>query len=257
MAIPLPLLLSIPKGVSGPTGEPDQAMDNKPSKLKKLKVEAVIFDLDGTLIDSIGIYFMIVENALERLNLPTVSRASIQAAAEDENFNWGLVLPDELMNRKTEIIDRAREITNKIAPPLFEKNVKLIPGADLVLKSISSNGLKIGLVTSTRRSFLKIKMRPLKSAGVADLFEAIISSDDTQKRKPAPEPLLACARQLRVEPDKCAYVGDTRTDMRAGQAAAMKTIGVLTGFDELKLLQKETPDAVIDSIGNLMEVIEF
>ena len=228
-----------------------------PLKHKKLKVKAIIFDLDGTLIDSIDIYFTIVEKALERLNLPPVSRASILEAAESENFNWDLVLPEELTNRKTKIIDQAWEIINEIAPPLFEKNVKLIPGADGTLKRMASNGLKIGLVTSTRRSYLKIKMQPLKSAGVAELFEAIITSDDTQKRKPDPEPLLACARQLRVEADKCAYVGDTRTDMQAGQAAGMKTIGVLTGFDELQLLQKETPDAIIDSIGHLLEVIAF
>jgi phosphoglycolate phosphatase len=228
-----------------------------PLKHKKLKVKAIIFDLDGTLIDSIEIYFAIVDKALERLNLPPVSRASILAAAESENFNWDLVLPQESRTRKTKIIDQAWDIINEIAPPLFEKNVKLIPGADRILKRISSNGLKIGLVTSTRKSYLKIKMQPLKSAGVADLFKAIITSDDTQKRKPDPEPLLACARELRVEPDKCAYVGDTRTDMQAGRAAGMKTIGVLTGFDERKLLQKEAPDAIIDSIGHLLEVIAF
>ena len=228
-----------------------------PLKHKKLKVKAIIFDLDGTLIDSIDIYFTIVEKALERLNLPPVSRASILAAAESENFNWDLVLPEQSRNRKTKMIDQAWEIINEIAPPLFEKNVKLIPGADGTLKRIASSGLKIGLVTSTRRSYLKIKMQPLTSAGVEELFEAIITSDDTQKRKPDSEPLLACARQLRVEADKCAYVGDTRTDMQAGQAAGMKTIGVLTGFDERQLLQKETPDAIIDSIGHLMEVIAF
>lgn len=226
-----------------------------PLKQKKLKVKGIIFDLDGTLIDSIDIYFTIVEKVLERLNMPSVSRASILAAAESENFNWDLVLPEELTKRKTEIIDQAWEIVDEIAPPLFEKNVKLMPGADRILKRMASDGLKIGLVTSTRRSYLKIKMQPLKTAGVAELFKAIITSDDTQKRKPAADPLIACAQKLRLDPYKCAYVGDTHTDMQAGRAAGMKTIGVLTGFDPLELLQKETPDAIIESIGHLMEVI--
>lgn len=226
-----------------------------PLKQKKLKVKGIIFDLDGTLIDSIEIYFTIVEKVLERLNLPPVSRASILAAAESENFNWDLVLPEELTKRKTEIIDQAWEIVDEIAPPLFEKNVKLMPGADRILKRMASDGLKVGLVTSTRRSYLKIKMQPLKTAGVAELFEAIITSDDTRKRKPAADPLIACAQKLRLDPYKCAYVGDTHTDMQAGRAAGMKTIGVLTGFDPLELLQKETPDAIIESIGHLMEVI--
>ena len=239
------------------TGEPAQPMDNMSPSQKKLKVKAIIFDLDGTLIDSIDIYFTIVEKALERLNLPPVSRAGILAAAESESFDWNLILPEELTKGKMEIIDRAWEIINEIAPPLFEKNVKLIPGADRILKRISANGLKIGLVTSTRRSHLKIKMQPLKRAGVAELFKVIITADDIQRKKPAPEPLIACAQQLDVNPDKCAYIGDTHTDMQAGQAAGMQTIGVLTGFDELKLLQKEMPDAIIDSVGHLLEVIAF
>lgn len=232
-------------------------MDNMTEKQKKLKLGAVIFDLDGTLIDSIEIYFMIVEKALERLKLPPVSRDTILAAAESEDFNWGLILPEELMSRKTGIIDQIWEIIDAIAPPLFEKNVKLIPGAEAVLKRISSNGMKIGLVTSTRRSFLKIKLQPFKGAGIAELFEVIITPDDVQQKKPAPEPLIACAQQLNVSPDQCAYIGDTRFDMQAARAAGMKTIGVLTGFDPPQSLQKETPDAIIDSIGHLMEVIAF
>jgi len=206
---------------------------------KKLKVKAIIFDLDGTLIDSINIYFMIVENVLQRLNLPPVSRAAILAAAESENFNWDLVLPKELTDHKAKIIDQAWEVIDEIAPPLFEKNVKLMPGADGILRRVSAKGLKLGLVTSTRRSYLGIKMQPLRSAGVAEVFAAIITSDDTQKRKPAAEPLTTCAQKLRMNP------------------AGMKTIGVLSGFDDLKSLQKEKPDAIIDSIGHLMDVIAF
>ena len=74
-------------------------------KQKKLKVAAVIFDLDGTLIDSIDIYFTIVEKALERLNLPGVPRSRILAAAESEDFKWELVLPPDTIKRKEEIVE--------------------------------------------------------------------------------------------------------------------------------------------------------
>ncbi len=58
-----------------------------------------------------------------------------------------------------------------------------------------------------------------------------------------------------MNPNKCVYVGDTRTDMQAGKAAGMRTVGVLTGFDEYEILEKENPDAIIDSVQNLLEVI--
>ena len=222
---------------------------------KKLKVDAVIFDLDGTLIDSIDIYFAIVENALEKLQLPAVSRNQILAAAESENFNWELVLPQEVLKRKQTVIDEAWAVINEIAPRMFADNVEIIRGADRIVKYIASNGIKIGLATSTQRRYLKIKMEPLRHAGVDELFDVIITSDDVEKRKPAPDPLIACAKKLDLQPKNCVYVGDTATDIKAGKAAGMATIGVLTGFDEQKMLEKESPDAILDSVRNLETVI--
>ena len=218
-------------------------------------MDAVIFDLDGTLIDSIDIYFMIVENTLERLHLPAVSRSRILAAAESEDFKWELVLPQEALNRKETIIDEAWAIINEIAPQMFADNTDLIQGADHMIKYVVSNGMKIGLVTSTRRQHLKNKMQPLENAGVAKLFEAIITSDDVEKRKPAPDPLIACAKQLDLQPASCVYVGDTATDVKAGKAAGMRTVGVLTGFDDYESLNQEKPDAIINSVQNLSAVI--
>jgi HAD superfamily hydrolase (TIGR01662 family) len=225
------------------------------SKQKKLKVAAVIFDLDGTLIDSIDIYFTIVENALKRLNLPAVSRNQIIAAAESEEFKWELILPQEVLSRKEEIIDETWAVINEIAPQMFADNLELILGAERIVESLSSNGLKIGLVTSTQRQYLETKMQPLKNAGVDTLFEAIITADDIEKRKPAPDPLIACAQQLELKSGGCVYVGDTTTDIKAGKAAGMRTIGVLTGFDGYETLETENPDAIIESVRNLMEVI--
>jgi HAD superfamily hydrolase (TIGR01662 family) len=222
---------------------------------KKLKVDAVIFDLDGTLIDSIDIYFAIVENALEKLQLPAVSRNQILAAAESENFNWELVLPQEVLKRKQTVIDEAWAVINEIAPRMFADNVEIIRGAERIVKYIASNGIKIGLVTSTQRRYLKIKMQPLRDAGVDQLFDVIITSDDVEKRKPAPDPLIACAKRLDLQPENCVYVGDTATDIKAGKAAGMRTIGVLTGFDGHKMLEKESPDAILDSVRNLETVI--
>jgi HAD superfamily hydrolase (TIGR01549 family) len=221
----------------------------------KLSVHAVIFDMDGTLIDSIDIYFKIVEIALERLKLPQVSRKKILDAAEDGDFNWEVVLPDEVHHKKDEIIEEAWEIINEIAPQMFQENLELIGGADHILQSISKSALRIGMVTSTQRKYLETKMQPLKHAGVEELFEVIITSDDVPGRKPDPDPLIECARRLDMNPNKCCYVGDTRTDIKAGKAAGMKTIAVLTGFDDYDMLSNEGPDAIIDSIHNLLDVI--
>ena len=227
-----------------------------PSDRDKLSVDAVIFDMDGTLIDSIDIYFEIVEIALKRLELPPVSRNKILDAAETRDFNWDLVLPDEVIDKKDEIIADAWEIINEIAPQMFAERLELIRGADRILQNISARIPKIGLVTSTQQQYLKIKMQPLETAGVEKLFDVIITSDDVPNRKPDPDPLIECARRLDVKADKCVYVGDTRTDIKAGKAAGMHTVGVLTGFDDFNSLNQEMPDAIIASIKDLMDVIE-
>ena len=150
------------------------------SQETKLIVEAVIFDLDGTLIDSIDIYFRIVETALEQLNLPPVSRSKILAAAESEDFKWELVLPSEVLHNKKNIIDDAWAVINEIAPQMFADDLVIIEGADAILKMISTSGLKIGLVTSTQKHYLETKMLPLKSAGVDNLIEVVITSNEVE-----------------------------------------------------------------------------
>ena len=223
----------------------------------KLYVQAVIFDMDGTLIDSIETYYRIVEIALKRLKMPPVPRRKILDAAEDGDFNWEVVLPGEVLNNNDGIIAAAWEIIGEVAPQMFAENITLIRGADHILQTISKGIPRIGLVTSTPQRDLKMKMEPLKTAGVDKLFEVIITSDDVEKRKPAPDPLLVCAEKFRMKSEKCVYVGDTRIDIKAGKAAGMKTVGVLSGFDHYDMLASESPDAIIDSIRNLVEVIEI
>jgi 2-phosphoglycolate phosphatase len=221
----------------------------------KFQVDAVIFDLDGTLIDSIGIYFKIVDMVFEKLNLPPVSSEAILKAVKDGDFDWECVLPDDVKDRKDEIISDAVKIILEIYPRMFGKDLKLISGADRVLETISRDGLRIGLVTSTPQRGMVHKMQPLKKAGIDKLFEAIITTDDVKNKKPAAEPLVECLRRLQVDANRSVYVGDTRVDIKAGKAAGMRTIGVLTGFDDRTALGKEEPDAIIQSVKDLPDII--
>lgn len=222
---------------------------------KKLKVEAVLFDLDGTLIDSAPIYYQIIDIVFERLGVPPVSRKTLQEAMDDGDFDWDYVLPDPMKSRKEELIAEARKIIDDIAPPMFRRQIKLIPGAAETCKKIAAQGMKIGLVTSTPTDYISVKLTPLREAGVENLLQVIITADDVVNKKPHAEPLIKGSKDLSVAIEHCVYVGDTRVDIRAGNAAGMKTVGVLTGFDDFKALKRENPDAIIDSIAQLDETI--
>ena len=177
------------------------------------------------------------------------------AAMDDGDFNWGCVLPDHMKKRKNELSKKARGIVDEISPAMFHNQVKLIPGTDVILNEIAVTGIKIGLVTSTPSQRMAVKMIPLSNAGLVDFLEVIVTADDVRHKKPSAEPLIQCSQKLGVPLNKCVYVGDTRVDIRAGKAASMGTVGVLTGFDDYDALKNETPDAIINSIAQLSEIL--
>jgi len=224
-------------------------------KNKKINVNAVLFDLDGTLIDSAPIYYQIIDIVFKRLGVPPVSRQILQDAMDDGDFDWNYVLPASMKSRKEELIVEARGIIEDIAPPMFRQQIKLIPGAAETCKKIAAQGMKIGLVTSTPTDYISVKLIPMRKAGVENLLQVIITADDVVNKKPHAEPLIKGSQKLQVAVEQCVYVGDTRVDIRAGNAAGMRTVGVLTGFDDFKALEKEKPDAIIDSIAQLDETL--
>jgi len=222
---------------------------------RKLNVDAVIFDLDGTLIDSAPVYHRIIDTALARLDVPPVSKETLAEAMKDGGLNWDLVLPQSAKYSPEALKSKALGVIDEISGPMLRAELTLVSGAAEMLHQIDAKGMKLGLVTSTPNKNMVLKLAPLRKAGFDNLFKAVITSDDIRNKKPHAEPLVMCGRKLGVPADRCVYVGDTRVDIRAGKAAGMRTIGVLTGFDVYETLRNETPDAIIDSIVHLMEAI--
>ena len=222
----------------------------------RLPVEAVIFDLDGTLVNTTEIYFGVIDAVLERLGLPPVAREVILDAAKDGEFEWERMLPEERRRDKDHLLKQMWAVRDELFPAMLRERTTLIPGADDLLRKIHKGGTGMGLVTSTPRKNLQYKWMPLGEPGIRHFFSAIITADDVEKRKPSPEAFVACAEKLGVEAKKCAIVGDTRTDIRAGKGAGMITIGVLTGFDSHEQLKAEDPDLIVDSVADLLGRIE-
>ena len=222
-----------------------------PIEKHSLAVDAVIFDLDGTLIDSAPIYYELIDVVFKRLGIPPVDRQVLLEAMQDGEFEWDLVLPEGMKPSKEEVIKNAQIIIDDIAPSMFRKQVKLIPGTAQVLKGMAAEGLRLALATSTLRDYMAVKLAPLRKAGIENLLEVIITADDVRNKKPHAEPLLKCSRMLGLDPGRCAYVGDTRVDIKAGRAAGMQTVGVLTGFDGYEALKNEKPNVIINSIAEL------
>ncbi|MEA2108092.1 MAG: HAD-IA family hydrolase [Pseudomonadota bacterium] len=222
---------------------------------KKLIVEAIMLDLDGTIIDSVKIYHRIVHAVLDKLELPKVCTKQIQKASRDGTFLWEKLFPASMFDDHSQLKDEAWIIAKQLAPEMFNGQVQLLPGAKEILQHISAKGFKIAVVTSTPRQNMHAKLKPLEEAGIIHLLQEILTADDTARKKPAADPLIECSKRLATKTERCVYVGDTQIDIRAGKAAETRTIGVLSGFDNHEMLAEEDPDAIINSLENLPEVI--
>jgi len=222
----------------------------------KTSLDAVIFDLDGTLLDSVGIYFNIVRSALGRLGLPQVSMDAMREAARDDMFEWESVLPKSAVVNQPGLPARIQSVAKELYGPMFEIEAKPVPGMKGVIDKLVAAGLKLGIVTSTPRENMDIKLTKLAHNGSLNHFQAIITSSDAARKKPAPDPMIECCRQLNVKLENSVYIGDSRCDIKSGRSAGMKTIAVLSGFDDLQALSKEFPDAVIDSVAQLGTIID-
>jgi len=216
---------------------------------------AIAFDLDGTLINSMDAYTRILETAFKEIGLKEDARQIVLSAMRAGGFDWNRLFPAYGDAQRQTMVEKARAVITGVYSRTFRKEVKLIPGAARVLTDIAALGLKLGLVTATHARVLEDKLYPLKQAGVDHLFNAVITTDDVPRGKPAPDPLVACAKRLSVDLGEMLYVGDTCVDLQAGKAAGCMTVGVLTGADDYPSLKAEEPDALFDSVVELRDFL--
>lgn len=217
-------------------------------------IKAMMFDLDGTLIDSVPVYYRLMARILKTVGLPQVPKALVA-----EFMTGGLdvlekMIPEEMKDRKDELIQELITVGRELSRDLFVNEVHLFHGVKDLFDELIRRRILIGIVSSTENRNIERKLAPLARGGIRDALNMVIGIGDVSKRKPAPDPLVECARRLEVQPEKCVYVGDSRVDIQAGKAAGMMTIGVLTGLDDHDALQREHPTMILDSVVEIKEL---
>lgn len=191
----------------------DELMNPK----RKTELKAIIFDLDGVLIDSLDRQHFIFNELRKKYKLKEFTKE------EFKNKMWGSSLK---VNAKNYFEKQDFEKFHKVYNDLVRKHVdkgKLFSDTKKVLEAIKKNNIKIGLVTNTTRDRA---INDLKFNNIQDYFETVVSGDDVEKPKPFPDPILKACEALKVEPDETIYVGDTKTDFKAGKSAGCFFVGM-------------------------------
>ncbi len=215
--------------------------------------DAVLFDLDGTLIDSapdLGAAAdkMRTDRGLDSIPLSHYRPMAGAGARGMIAVAFGLTPDDERFNALREEFFVNYESRMTVLTYVFEGVAELIARID-------EAGLKWGVVTNKSARFTL----PLTQA--MPLFttaQTIISGDTTPHAKPHPAPLLEAARQLNVAPGRCVYVGDDERDIIAGRAAGMPTVAAAYGYLGAKADTREwKADATIVSPASLLNLLRM
>ena len=132
------------------------------------------------------------------------------------------------------------------------KRSMLYPGVEEGLAYLKAQGYKLGCVTNKAAQFT---VPLLKDLGVYDNFEIVISGDTLEKKKPDPLPLLHPAEQLGVKPENAMMLGDSISDVKASRAAGFQITCMSYGYNHGVDINEANPDAVIDSMAELSDIL--
>lgn len=194
----------------------------------------VLFDLDGTLIDSVRLILDSYHHTMATHALP---------ARDDDYWLAGLGTPLTVQfaewaaepHMMEQLVATYREYNLRH----HDDRVQAYPGVAELLPRLRARGLMLGLVTSKNRTGAQ---RGLRVCGLEQHFQVLVCADDVSQPKPHPEPVTRALEALGAEPSRAIYVGDSRHDMASGRAAGVRTGAVLWGPFDRAHLAPTNPD---------------
>jgi pyrophosphatase PpaX len=212
-----------------------------------LPIRTVLFDLDGTLIDSVRLILDSYHHTLAAHGLPPRS---------DEEWLAGVGTP--LTAQFAAWRDDAAMLEALIATyreynlKHHDRMVSVYPGVVEVVRTLKDEGIATGLVTSKNRSGA---LRGLTLARLEALMDVLVCADEVENPKPHPEPVEKAIRLLGADPRSTVYVGDSIHDMRSGRAAGVRTAAVLWGPFGRSHLEGAEPDFWLERPEELLELV--
>jgi phosphoglycolate phosphatase len=217
---------------------------------RPLAAKAVLFDIDGTLVDSVGAFVQVARVAARPHGLEVTEGQVRDCLATGSSF-WKGIVPGDHPGRDAMSKAMAAEAAREW-PRVLREHGRVFEGVVQTLDAMKRLGIALGIVSGARPEVLEL----LRAAGILDRFDAIVLAADVSRRKPDPEGIVKCLRQLRVAPERALYVGDTPIDIRASRAAGVRAIGVLSGACDSATLSAHEPDRLVFSHASLLQVLE-
>jgi phosphoglycolate phosphatase len=229
----------------------DKAKTGRNSSLseKKLKVKGILFDLDGTIVDSKEAYLEAARTAFAAMGQkPPEKRVALEIP---KRLEQGLRINDLVGYDARGFLDVYLETYYSVT----KTKTTPVPNIQLAL-SVLSTRAKLALITMRYVPQTAVAQE-LEQFGLARYFAYVVTALDTVRPKPSPEALIKAVKALDVNMCDCVIVGDSVTDVRAGKSAGAMTVAVLSGLFSHEELDREHPNLILENASELPLFLDF
>jgi pyrophosphatase PpaX len=211
-----------------------------------MRYPTVLFDLDGTLVDSGAIILASFKHAARTVLARDVEEEQIAALVGGSNLH------DQMRVLSPAHVDELVRVYREHNRPLHDE-LQAFEGVEELMETLSEQGRKLGIVTAKGRQTVDLAFGVLS---LERYFDAVVTADMTDRHKPDPAPVLKALELLESEPADAAFVGDSPYDIAAGKAAGVFTVAVSWGkiHPEARLLEAGA-DVLVHSPKELLDVL--
>ncbi|ALC82427.1 MULTISPECIES: pyrophosphatase PpaX [Bacillus] len=209
-----------------------------------MKVNTILFDLDGTLINTNELIIASFLHTLEHYFPGKYKREQVLPFIGPSLHTTFTGLKP---GHEEDMIKMYREFNHKMHDELVTEYETVYE----TLEQLKQSGFKLGIVTTKLKNTVTMG---LKVTGLERFFEAIVTLDDVENEKPHPEPVLKALKQLNSKPGEAIMVGDNYHDIESGKSAGTKTAGVAWSIKGKDYLAKYKPDYMLDKMSDLIAI---
>lgn len=211
-----------------------------------MQVKGILFDLDGTLINTSDLIIKTFEETVKNV-------LDKEPSKEEITRNFGLPLAECLRTFDAERVEEMVMFYRAYNAAHHDEMVKAFPQVGTTVAALKESGIKMAVVTSKKAP---MAVRGLDIFHLRDYFEIIIGCDDVENHKPHPEPMAKGISALGLAPEECICVGDSPFDLQSGRAAGCQTAAVRWSYCNWDyLLAEGKPDFILNSMSDLLALV--